>query len=110
MNIDAVLAAQKKTNTRLLRLYGRDVRRESRRMMKRPKRRADGIIDRSLPGSPPLNQTGVLRGLIAWGLSGDGQSVSIGPLRFKGKSQGAHSLEYGGVTTMKVFADSVNGG
>ena len=88
---------------KFMKMYGQDIRRAAQRSMKKGKKPKPGeLYPRSNPGDPPLNQTGVYKRLITYGLSDTKQSVAIGPIQFKGESQGAHALEYGGKTTLKI--------
>jgi hypothetical protein len=98
-----LLSANKKVVQKFLAMYGQDVRRAARRMMKKGKKPKPGQPpERSKPGEAPRNQTGVYKGLIKYAVSDDKKNVVIGPEQFQGKSEGAKALEYGGVTTLTI--------
>jgi|GEM_PF-5376023 len=88
---------------KFVRMYGQDVRSLAKRMMKKGKKpKKDERTKRSKPGEAPLNQTDVYKKLIEYGINDDGTNVSIGPVQFNGRSQGAKALEHGGKAVMTI--------
>lgn len=86
-----------KVNAQVYEWYGKDVRNKARKSLRKPNKKRNV----SQPGEPPVSQTGTLKDTIFYELD-ETRGVVIGPVRFKGRYQGAKALEYGGKTTTKI--------
>ena len=92
-----IVALFGKVNTQVYDWFGSDVRKKAKASIKNPTKSRKT----SDPGEPPVNRTGALKNLIFYELD-ETRGVVIGPARFKGRSQGAKALEYGGKSTAKI--------
>jgi len=85
----AVMSAVDRGARQVLSKFGAFVRRTAKSSIRRRKAVSN-------PGQPPSSHTGLLKKLIYFGYDPDHKNVVIGPEPLNGRSDGAHSLEYGG--------------
>ena len=99
----SVVAAVGKVKAEAMRISGAEIQRAAKKSMKRPGKKTGEV---SRPGSPPHVRRGHLRNSIRFAWDEKARSVVVGPIRFKGRSDGAAVHEKGGTKTVLVYERS----
>ena len=88
-----------KVNLQVYKWYGADVKQKAERSLKKPAKKERGKHI-SLPGQPPISQTGTLKGSIRYEID-EMRGVVIGPEKYNWGNGAPKVLEYGGKSTNK---------
>lgn len=99
-----IMAAVGKVKAEALRKSGAEIQKNAKRSMRKaPKKRSD---QPSPAGKPPYSRKGHLKKSIRFAWDDKARAVVIGPILFKGRSDGATAHEKGGSKTVLIYEQS----